>query len=202
MNHEKLLFYTISLFLFWGFWSWFVFLNSLSVLWFSFVFLCTCFRFEMFISVLGFVFLFSGSVFLFWVCCTLFLHWRYFFVRVSALRSLFLFWDLCFCFLRYVVFFCFGFAVSFFSHWRHPKKRETVFALCFRLLFVASEAINYRARIGIHFYPWCTKNSTRKEIRSFHNTENSYCTTLKRIMRNITCNNIITWNFQGTVKPL
>ena len=160
MNHEKLLFYTISLFLFWGFWSWFVFLNSLSVLWFNFVFLfCMCFRFGMFISVLGFMFLFSQvrSVFLFWVCCILFLHWR------------------------------------------HPKKRETVFALCFRLLFVASGAINYRARIGIHFYAWCTKNSTRKEIRSFHNTENSYCTTLKRIMHNI--NNIITWNFQGAVKP-
>ena len=157
MNHEKLLFYIISLFLFWGFWSWFVFLNSLSVLWFSFVFFCTCFRFGMFISVLGFVFLFSGSVFLFWVCCILFLHWQ------------------------------------------HPKKRETVFALCFRLLFVASGAINYRARIGIHFYAWCTKNSTRKEIRSFHNTENSYCTTLKRTMHNI--NNIITWNFQGAVKP-
>ena len=157
MNHEKLLFYIISLFLFWGFWSWFVFLNSLSVLWFSFVFFCTCFRFGMFISVLGFVFLFSGSVFLFWVCCILFLHWQ------------------------------------------HPKKRETVFALCFRLLFVASGAINYRARIGVHFYAWCTKNSARKEIRSFHNTENSYCTTLKRIMHNI--NNIITWNFQGAVKP-
>ena len=157
MNHEKLLFYIISLFLFWGFWSWFVFLNSLSVLWFSSVF----------------------------------------FVRVSALGCLFLFWDLYFCFL--VVFFCFGFAVSFFLHWRHPKKRETVFALCFRLLFVASGAINYRARIGVHFYAWCTKNSARKEIRSFHNTENSYCTTLKRIMHNI--NNIITWNFQGAVKP-
>ena len=143
MNHEKLLFYIISLFLFWGFWSWFVFLNSLSVLWFSFVFFCTCFRFGMFISVLGFVFLFSGSVFLFWVCCILFLHWR------------------------------------------HPKKKETVFALCFRLLFVASGAINYRARIGIHFYARCTENSTRKEIRSFHNTENTYCTTLKRIMHKL-----------------
>ena len=153
MNHEKLLFYIISLFLFWGFWSWFVFLNSLSVL--------------------------------------------YFFVRVSALGCLFLFWDLYFCFL--VVFFCVGFAVFFFLHWRHPKKRETVFELCFRLLFVANGAINYRARIGIHFYAWYTKNSSRKEIRSFHNTENSYCTTLKRTMDNI--NNIITWNFQGAVKP-
>ena len=125
------------------------FLNSFSVLWFSFVF---------------------------------------FFVRVSALGCLFLFWDLHFCFL--VVFFCFGFAVSFFFALRQPKKRETFFALCFLLLFVASGAINYRARIGIHFYAWCTKNSTRKEIRSFHNTENSYCTTLKRTMHNI--NNIIT----------
>ena len=163
MNHEKLLFYIIFLFPFWGFWSWFVFLNSLSVLWFNFVFLfCMCFRFGLFISVLGFMFLFSQvrSVFLFWVCCILFLHWRY------------------------------------------PKKRETVFALCFRLLFVASGTINYRARIGFHFYAWCTKNRTSKEIRSFHNTENSYCTTLKRIMHNVTCNNIITWNFQGAVKPL
>ena len=132
MNHEKLLFYISSLLLFRGFWSWFVFLNSLSFLWFNFVFLfCMCFRFGMFISVLGFMFLFSQvrSVFLFWVCCILFLHWRY------------------------------------------PKKRETVFELCFRLLFVESGVINYRARIGFHFYPWCTKNCTRKEIRSFHNTE-------------------------------
>ena len=148
MNHEKLLFYIISLFLFWGFWSLFVFLNSLSVLWFSFVFFCRCFRFEMFISVLGFIFLFSGSVFLFWVC-----------------------------------------GIPF-SHWRHPKKRGTVFALCFLLLFVANGAKNYRARIGIPFYARCTKNSTPKEIRSFHNTENSYCTTLTRIMHDI--NYIIT----------
>ena len=131
MNHEKLLFYIISLFLFWGFWSWFVFLNSLSVLWFNFVFLfCMCFRFGVFISVLGFMFLFSHvrSVFLFWVCCILL--------------------------------------------------TEIVFALCFRLLFVASGTINYRARIGFHFYAWCTKYCTRKGIRSLHNTKNSYCTTL------------------------
>ena len=129
-------------------------------MWFNFVFLfCMCFRFGMFISVLGFMFLFSQvrSVFLFWVCCILFLHWRY------------------------------------------PKKRETVVVLCFRSLFVASGAINYPARIGFHFYARCTKNRTRKEIWSFHNTENSYCTTLKRIMHNI--NYIITWTFQGTVKP-
>ena len=36
------------------------------------IFFCTCFRFGMFISVLGFAFLFSGSVFLFWVCGILF----------------------------------------------------------------------------------------------------------------------------------
>ena len=152
MNHEKLLFYIISLFLFWGFWSWFVFLNSLSVLWFNFVFLfCMCFRFGMFISVLGFMFLFS------------------------QVRSVFLFWDLYFCFLSV---FLFWVCCILFLHWRYPKKRETVFELCFRLLFVASGVINYRARIGFHFYAWCTKNSTRKEIRSFHNTKNSYCTTL------------------------
>ena len=150
--HEKLLFYIISLFLFWGFWSWFVFLNSLSVLWFNFVFLfCMCFRFGMFISVLRFMFLFS------------------------QVRSVFLFWDLYFCFL--VVFFCFGFAVSCFCI-DGTLRKEKQFALSFLLLFVASGAINYRARIGIHFYAWCTKNSTRKEIRSFHNTKNSYCTTL------------------------
>ena len=39
-----------------------VFLNSVSVLYFY-----VCFRFGMLISVWGFVFLFSGSVFLFWV---------------------------------------------------------------------------------------------------------------------------------------
>ena len=144
MNHEKLLFYIISLFLFWGFWSWFVFLNSLSVLWFSFVFFCTCFRFGMFISVLGFMFLFS------------------------QVRSVFLFWDLYFCFLSvFLLWVC----CILFLHWWYPKERETVFALCFRLPFVASGAINYCARIGFHFYAWCTKNSTRKEIRSFHNTE-------------------------------
>ena len=43
-----------------------VFLNSVSVLRFNFIFLCV-FPFGMLISVLGFVFLFSGSVFLFWV---------------------------------------------------------------------------------------------------------------------------------------
>ena len=49
-----------------------VFLNSVSVLYFY-----VCFRFGMLISVWGFVFLFSGSVFLFWV---------------SVLSYVFLFW--------------------------------------------------------------------------------------------------------------
>ena len=132
-------------------------------MWFNFVFwFCMYFRFGVFISVLGFMFLFSQvrSVFQFWVCCIL-------------VHILFL-------------------------HWRNPKKREIVFALCFRLLCVTSGTINYRARIGFHFYAWCTKNCTRKEIRSLHNTKNSYCTTLQRIMHNI--NNIITWTFQGTVR--
>ena len=56
---------------------WFVFLNSVSVLRFNFVFFCVCFLLGMLISVLGFVFLFSGSVFLFWV---------------SVLSYVFLFW--------------------------------------------------------------------------------------------------------------
>ena len=44
------------------------FLDSVSVLPFNFVFfLCVSFRLGMLTSVLGFVFLFSGSVFLFWV---------------------------------------------------------------------------------------------------------------------------------------
>ena len=49
-------------------WLWFVFLDSVSVMRFNFVFfLCVPFRLGMLTSVLGFVFLFSGSVFLFWV---------------------------------------------------------------------------------------------------------------------------------------
>ena len=52
---------------------WFVFLDSVSVLRLNFVFLCVCFRLGMLTSVLGFVFLFSGSVFLFWVYSLLFL---------------------------------------------------------------------------------------------------------------------------------
>ena len=46
---------------------WFVFLDSVSVLRFNFVFFSVSFLLGMLISVLGFVFLFSGSVFLFWV---------------------------------------------------------------------------------------------------------------------------------------
>ena len=48
-------------------WLWFVFLDSVSVLLFNFVFFCVSFRLGMLTFVLGFVFLFSGSVFLFWV---------------------------------------------------------------------------------------------------------------------------------------
>ena len=48
-------------------WVWFVFLDSVSVLLFNFVFFCVSFRLGMLTFVLGFVFLFSGSVFLFWV---------------------------------------------------------------------------------------------------------------------------------------
>ena len=110
-------------------------------------------------------------------------------VRVSALRCLFLFWDLYFCFL--VVFFCFGFAVSCFCIDGILRKRNS---LCIVFSFIICSKWSNKLP--------CTKNSTRKEIRSFHNTENSYCTTLKRIMPNITCINIITCNFQGAVKPL
>ena len=45
----------------------FVFFDSVSVLRFNFVLFCVRFRLGMLISLLGFVFLFSGSVFLFWV---------------------------------------------------------------------------------------------------------------------------------------
>ena len=138
-----------------------------------------CFSFGVFDHGLFFKFFFSFVV----QSCIFFCTCFRFGMFISVLGFAFLFYFL-------VVFFCFGFAVSFFFALRQPKKRETFFALCFLLLFVASGAINYRARIGIHFYAWCTKNSTRKEIRSFHNTENSYCTTLKRTMHNI--NNIIT----------
>ena len=47
-------------------WLWFVFLNSVSVLRFNFVFLCVFPLWDAYFR-LGFVFLFSGSVFLFWV---------------------------------------------------------------------------------------------------------------------------------------
>ena len=120
-------------------------------------------------------------------------------VRVSALRCLFLFWDLYFCFL--VVFFCFGFAVSCFCIDGTLRKRNSL-CIVFSFIICSKWSNKLPCKVGIHFYAWCTKNSTRKEIISFHNTENSYCTTLKRIMQNITCNNIITCNFQGAVKPL
>ena len=58
-------------------WLWFVFLDSVSVLRFNFVLFRVPFRLGMLISVLEFVFLFSGSVFLFWV---------------SVLSYVFLFW--------------------------------------------------------------------------------------------------------------
>ena len=48
-------------------WLWFVFLDSVSVLRFNFVFFGMCFLLGMLTSALGFVFLFSGGVFLFWV---------------------------------------------------------------------------------------------------------------------------------------
>ena len=53
------------LFLFRLLWLWFVFLDSVSVLRFNFVFFGVCFLLGMLISFWGFVFLFPGSVFLF-----------------------------------------------------------------------------------------------------------------------------------------
>ena len=67
MKHDKLYFKLFPCFCFRLLWLWFVFSDSVSVLRFNFVFFCGCCRFVMLISVLGFVFLFSGSVFLFWV---------------------------------------------------------------------------------------------------------------------------------------
>ena len=67
MKHEKLYSFTLfPCFCFRLLWVWFVFLDSASVLRFNFVFF-VCFPLGMLTSVLGFVFLFSGSVFLFWV---------------------------------------------------------------------------------------------------------------------------------------
>ena len=68
LKHEKLYsFILFTSFCFRLLWLWFVFLDSVSVLRFNFVFFWVCFLLGMLISVLGFVFLFSGSVFLFWV---------------------------------------------------------------------------------------------------------------------------------------
>ena len=68
MKHEKLYSFTLfPCFCFRLLWLWFVFLDSVSVLRFNFIFFWVCFLLGMFISVWGFVFLFSGSVFLFWV---------------------------------------------------------------------------------------------------------------------------------------
>ena len=66
----------VSVFVFCGY-GLLVFLDSVSVLRFNSVLFCVPFRLGMLISVLGFVFLFSGSVFLFWV---------------SVLSYVFLFW--------------------------------------------------------------------------------------------------------------
>ena len=79
MKHEKVLFYTIFLFLFssivttvyWYFWILFQFCGLI-----LYFFVCVS-GWRMLISVLGFVFLFSGSVFLFWI---------------SVLSCVFLFW--------------------------------------------------------------------------------------------------------------
>ena len=87
-------YFLVSVFVFCGY-GLFVFLDSVSVLRFNFVFFFVRFRLAMLISVLGFVFLFPGSVFLFWV---------------SVLSYVFLFWvcslyfGCCCCFL---VLFCF-----------------------------------------------------------------------------------------------
>ena len=60
--------YSFTCFCFRLLWLWFVFLTSVSVLRFTVIlYFYVCFRFGMLISVWGFVFLFSGSVFLFWV---------------------------------------------------------------------------------------------------------------------------------------
>ena len=75
----------------------FVFFDSVSVLRFNFVLFCVRFRLGMLISLLGFVFLFSGSVFLFWV---------------SVLSYVFLFWVCSFLFLLLLLLLSCGFFVS------------------------------------------------------------------------------------------
>ena len=64
-NMRKYSFTLFPCFCFRLLWLWFVFLDSVSVLRFNFVFFWVCFLLGMLISVLGFVFLFSGSVFCF-----------------------------------------------------------------------------------------------------------------------------------------
>ena len=96
MKHDKLYFKLFPCFCFRLLWVWFVFLDSVSVLLFNFVFFCVSFRLGMLTFVLGFVFLFSGSVFLFWV---------------SVLSYVFLFWVCSLLFLLLLLLSC-GFFVS------------------------------------------------------------------------------------------
>ena len=90
-NMRKYSFTLFPCFCFRLLWLWFVFLDSVSVLRFNFVFFCVRFRLGMLISVLGFVFLFPGSVFLFWV---------------SVLSYVFLFWVCSLLFLLLLLFSC------------------------------------------------------------------------------------------------
>ena len=100
MKHEKLYSFTLfPCFCFRLLWLWFVFLDSVSVLRFNFVFF-ECFLLGMLISVLGFVFLFSGSVFLF---------------LVSVLSYVFLFWVCSLLFLLLLLLSC-----GFFCFYRPP----------------------------------------------------------------------------------
>ena len=99
MKHEKMYIFTLfPCFCFRLLWLWLVFLGSVSVLRFNFVLLCV-FPVGMHISVLGFVFLFSGSVFLFWV---------------SVLSYVFLFWVGSFLFLLLLL------SCGFFVSISHP----------------------------------------------------------------------------------
>ena len=90
-NMRKYSFTLFPCFCFRLLWLWFVFLDSVSVLRFNFVFFCVRFRLGMLISVSGFVFLFPGSVFLFWV---------------SVLSYVFLFWVCSLLFLLLLLFSC------------------------------------------------------------------------------------------------
>ena len=65
-NVRNYIFTLFTCFCFRLFWLWFVFLNSVSVLRFNFVFLCVFPVWDAYFC-LGFVFLVSGRVFLFWV---------------------------------------------------------------------------------------------------------------------------------------